>query len=97
MGHNLLNSDIKLLDSNSMMSKMLNNWKIKTEENYLLTKKIEDAQRLEQLYSSKPGALINELLKRVKSLEYLLKGFEGESLGDLHRLVGDALIKKQRR
>lgn len=96
MGQNLISSDIKLLDSNSMMSKMLNSWKTKTEENYMLQKKVEEAARLENLYASKPGALINELLRRVKSLEYLLKGFEGESLGNLHRLVSDEMIKRGR-
>lgn len=36
MGQNLISSDIKLLDANSLMSKMLNQWKTKTEENYIL-------------------------------------------------------------
>jgi hypothetical protein len=46
MGENLMSSDIKLMDSNSMMSKMLNSWKSKTEENYMLQRKVEEASRL---------------------------------------------------
>lgn len=63
MGQDMLSRDIKLLDNTSQMSRMLNLWKQKTEEKVILNQKIQETMKLEDLYNSKPGALINELLK----------------------------------
>jgi hypothetical protein len=96
MGQDIVSNDFKLLDNTSQMSRMLNQWKSKTEEKIILNQKLAETMKLENLYYNKPGALINELLKRVKSLEYLLRGLEGEDLHDLHVMVSDLMIKNKK-
>ena len=74
MGLTMLNNKVRALDGNSTVIKMLNSWKQKSEEKARMHAQMQEAKRLENLYTTNPGALITELLKRVKSLENLLKG-----------------------
>ena len=45
-GYNILNSKILMMDNNTQMSSMLNQWQKKTEEKLIFQKKMEETARL---------------------------------------------------
>lgn len=85
----ILKNGLMFMDENSRMNRMLNQWKEKTQENVMLQKNMAETAKLELQMLKKPGVLVNELLKRVKSLENLLKNFQDSHVDDLRDIVGN--------
>lgn len=67
--------------------------KFRNNERFMLIKKMEETAKREYMYLKQPGALISELLKRVKNLEKLLRTFDSTRIYPLMQSLGDKSLQ----
>ena len=83
---------VAFIPSQSRMNMLLNQWKLKNDEKLKAAAKLKETTKKEELYTQNPGALINELLKRVKNLERLLRNFDATRIYKLLQTASDRRI-----
>ena len=67
--------------------------RFKNNERFKLIKKMEETAKREYMYLKQPGALISELLKKVKNLEKLLRTFDSTRIHKLMQTAGDKSLQ----
>lgn len=84
---------VRFMDNHSYMGRMLNQWKSKNDEKFRMKSKMEEVAKIS--YLTQPGALISELLKRVKNLEVLLRRFDDDIIQTMMQEVGGINVVKR--
>ena len=93
LGGDGFRNKVQFMDNHTYMGRLLNQWKTKNDEKAKLKAKIEETARLNYMYLKQPGALISELLRRVKNLELLLRNFDSDVIHKIMQEVGDLSLK----
>lgn len=89
-----IGNKVKVMDNtNTYVGKLLHGWRTKNEERLKLIYKMEETAKREYMYLKQPGALISELLRRVKNLENLLRHFDSSRIYALMKKVNDKGVK----
>ena len=84
---------VAFMSNHTYMNKMLNQWKVRNDDKVKSISKMEETAKREYMYLKQPGALISELLKRVKNLEKLLRNFDATRIYKLMQAAGDRSLK----
>lgn len=88
-----IGNKVRFMDNHSYMGRMLNQWKSKNDEKFRMKSKMEEVVKIS--YLTQPGALISELLKRVKNLEVLLRSFDDDIIQAMMQEVGNINVMKR--
>ena len=84
---------VAFMSNHTYMNKMLNQWKVRNDDKIKSITMMEETAKREYMYLKQPGALISELLKRVKHLEKLLRNFDVTRISRLMQAAGDRSLK----